>query len=51
MLAGEPPRYRLKVDALLSVSVFSTEMKSTTISPMVRTSRGSVSVAIAIQSN
>ena len=51
LLAGDPPRYRLKVDALLSVSVFWTEMKSTAISPMVRTSRGSVSGAIDIQSN
>src|SRR5918995_5409970 len=49
--AGDPPRCRSKVDALLSVSVFSTEMKSTTISPMVSTSSGSVSGAITIQSN
>src|ERR671917_1283873 len=38
MLAGDPPRYRLNVVALLRVSVFSAEIKSTTISPMVSTS-------------
>jgi hypothetical protein len=46
-----PSQIRLKVDALLGVSVFSTEMKSTTISPVVRMSRGPVSGAIGIQSN
>jgi hypothetical protein len=42
-VGGRPPRYRLKVEALPNVSVFSSEIKSTTTSPLVSTSSGLVS--------